>query len=113
MNKNRSLNTSRGTSNSNNRSNSNSNNRSNNFNKNNSKQERPIIIISVNPEELFHKSDDEIKSLSDRLNKNLRIARSRRDEKSSTSIEKEICYVQREQETRSKRRIIHEKYFRK
>ena len=81
--------------------------------KGNPKSERPIIIISVNPEELFHKSDDEIKSLNDRLNKNLRIARSRKDEKSSTSIEKEICYVQREQNSRSKRRIIHDKFYRK
>ena len=83
------------------------------FNKSNAKQERPIVIISVNPEELFHKSDDEIKSLSDRLNKNLRIARTRRDEKSSTSIEKEICYVQREQESRAKRRVTHDKFYRK
>lgn len=83
------------------------------FNKTNPKQERPIIIISVNPEELFHKSDDEIKSLSDRLNKNLRIARSRKDENSSISIEKEICYVQREQNSRSKRRFTHEKRYRK
>ena len=91
-----------------------SSNRTNNApNKNNAKQDRPIIIISVNPDELFHKSDDEIKSLSDRLNKNLRIARSRRDENSSTSIEKEICYVQRELVSRAQRRIIHERNFRK
>ncbi len=93
-----------------NRTNSNKNN---SFNKNNAKQERPIIIISVNPEELYHKNDDDIRNLSDRLNKNLRIARSRRDEKSAILLEKEICYVQREQESRVKRRTIQEKYFRK
>jgi len=87
------------------------------LNRNNSKgnlnKERPIIIISVNPEELYHKNDDEIRYLGDRLNKNLRIARSRRDEKSTVAIEKEICYVQREQESRIKRRTIQEKYYKK
>ena len=80
---------------------------------NKSKADKPIIIINVNPEELYHKNDDEIRILSDRLNKNLRLARSRRDEKSSTQIEKEICYVQREQRIREKRKRTHEKISRK
>lgn len=78
-------------------------------NNNRSKNDKPIIIINVNPEELYHKNDDEIRILSDRLNKNLRIARSRKDENSSIKIEKEICYVQREQRIREKRRQTHEK----
>ena len=80
---------------------------------NKGKAEKPIIIINVNPEELYHKNDDEIRILSDRLNKNLRLARSRKDEKSSIQIEKEICYVQREQRIREKRKRTHEKISRK
>ena len=80
---------------------------------NKGKAEKPIIIINVNPEELYHKNDDEIRILSDRLNKNLRLARSRKDEKSSVQIEKEICYVQREQRIREKRKRTHEKISRK
>lgn len=80
---------------------------------NKGKAEKPIIIINVNPEELYHKNDDEIRVLSDRLNKNLRLARSRKDEKSSVQIEKEICYVQREQRIREKRKRTHEKISRK
>ena len=72
--------------------------------------DKPIIIINVNPEELFHKNDDEIKNLSDRLNKNLRLARSKKDDKSCVTIEKEICYVQREQNSRIKRKQTHDKF---
>lgn len=73
------------------------------------KKDFPIVIISVNPEELNYRNDEDIRSLSDRLNKNLRLARSRRDEKSAKSIEKEICYVQREQNMRENRKKIHNK----
>ena len=79
--------------------------------KNNSHKEKknlaPIVIIRVNPEDLVHKSDEEIKSISDKLNKNLRIARGRRDDSSSKDIEKEICYLQREVRQREKRKNTH------
>jgi len=73
----------------------------------------PVIIINVNWEDLAHKSDDEIRSLSDRLNKNLRLARTKRDDKSSKIIESEICYIQREVIQRIKRRKSHENFSRK
>ncbi|MBG17474.1 MAG: hypothetical protein CMB77_03900 [Euryarchaeota archaeon] len=67
----------------------------------------PIIIININWEDLVHKNDEEIRSLSDRLNKNLRLARTKKDEKSSKLIEKEICYIQREIDQRDKRKKAH------
>lgn len=73
----------------------------------------PIVIINVNWEELAHKSDDEIRSLSDRLNKNLRLARAKRDDKSSKIIETEISYIQREVDQRIRRKRAHESFFRK
>lgn len=73
----------------------------------------PIVIINVNWEELAHKSDDEIRSLSDRLNKNLRLSRSKKDDKSSKIIEREICYIQREVDQRQRRKRAHENFFRK
>ncbi len=73
----------------------------------------PIIIINVNWEDLAHKSDDEMRSLSDRLNKNLRLARSKKDDKSSKSIEHEICYIQREVDQRIRRKKAHERLYRK
>ena len=73
----------------------------------------PIVIINVNWEELAHKSDDEIRSLSDRLNKNLRLARAKKDDKSSKIIETEISYIQREVDQRIRRKRSHEIFFRK
>jgi len=73
----------------------------------------PVIIINVNVDELAHKSDDEIRYLNDRLNKNLRLARTKKDEKSSRLIEKEICYIQRETDQRSRRRRSHDNFLRK
>ena len=73
----------------------------------------PIIIINVNWEDLAHKSDDEMRSLSDRLNKNLRLARSKRDENCSKTIECEICYIQREFDQRVKRKRTHDRIVRK
>lgn len=73
----------------------------------------PIVIINVNWEDLAHKSDDEIRSLSDRLNKNLRLSRSKKDDKSSKIIEQEICYIQREVDQRQRRKRAHENFFRK
>ena len=73
----------------------------------------PVIIINVNVDELLHKSDDEIRHLSDRLNKNLRLARAKRDEKSSKLIEKEISYIQREMDQRVRRRRTHDSFLRK
>ena len=73
----------------------------------------PVIIININCEELVHKSDEEIRSLNDRLNKNLRLARTKKDEKSSKLIEKEICYIQREADQRNRRRRSHESFLRK
>lgn len=73
----------------------------------------PVIIINVNWEDLVHKSDDEIRSLSDRLNKNLRLARAKRDDKSSKIIENEICYIQREVIQRIKRRKSHENFIKR
>jgi len=73
----------------------------------------PVIIINVNWEDLVHKSDDEIRSLSDRLNKNLRLARTKRDDKSSKIIESEICYIQREVIQRIKRRKSHENFIKR
>jgi len=73
----------------------------------------PIIIININWEDLLHKNDDEIRTLSDRLNKNLRLARAKKDDKSSKIIENEICYIQREVGQRIKRRKVHEKFSRK
>lgn len=73
----------------------------------------PIVIINVNWEELAHKSDDEMRSLSDRLNKNLRLSRSKKDDKSSKIIEQEICYIQREVDQRYRRKRAHESFFRK
>ena len=55
----------------------------------------PIVIFNVNVEDLRYKSEDEVISISDRLNKNLRISRSRTDTDSSKLLEKEICYFQR------------------
>tara|TARA_B100001057_G_C22863723_1_gene955633 strand:+ start:727 stop:1011 length:285 start_codon:yes stop_codon:yes gene_type:complete len=75
-----------------------------------SRDSLPVVIIKVNPEELKHKNDDEINSLCDRLNKNLRIARSKRDFDSSKKIEKEICYVQNESNIREKRKFNHTKF---
>ena len=71
--------------------------------------QRPIVMIKVNVDEMGMKTEDEIQSINDRLNKNLRIARSRREDDLVKSIEKEICYVQRETKIRQKRRQIHEK----
>ena len=71
--------------------------------------QRPIVMIKVNVDEIGMKTEDEIQSISDRLNKNLRIARARREDDLIKSIEKEICYVQRETKIRQKRRQIHEK----
>ena len=73
----------------------------------------PVIIINVNCEELLHKSDEEIRYLSDRLNKNLRLARAKKDEKSSRLIEKEICYIQREVDQRLRRRRSHDNFLKK
>lgn len=73
----------------------------------------PVIIINVNCEELVHKSDEEIRSLNDRLNKNLRLARAKKDDKSSRLIEKEICYIQRESEQRNRRKRSHDYFLRK
>lgn len=73
----------------------------------------PIVIINVNWEDLAHKSEDEIRSLSDRLNKNLRLSRSKKDDKSSKIIEQEICYIQREVDQRQRRKRVHENFFRK
>jgi len=73
----------------------------------------PIIIVNINCDDLIHKSDDEIRSLSDRLNKNLRLSRTKKDEKSSTIIEKEVCYIQRELDQRGRRRRAHENFLRK
>ena len=70
----------------------------------------PVIIINVNVDELVHKSDDEIRYLSDRLNKNLRLARAKKDEKSSKLIEKEISYIQRETDQRARRRRSHDNF---
>jgi len=66
-------------------------------------------MIKVNVDEMGMKTEEEIQSISDRLNKNLRIARARREDDLVKSIEKEICYVQRETKIRQKRRQIHEK----
>ncbi len=85
-------------------------NKRDNRKRDNKRKDVPIVIINVNPEELHYRNDDDIRHLSDRLNKNLRLARSRRDDKSAASIEKEICYVQREQNMRVKRKKIHEKF---
>jgi len=85
-------------------------NKRDNRKRDNRKRELPIVIINVNPGELHYKNDDDIRNLSDRLNKNLRLARTRRDDKSVANIEKEICYVQREQNMRAKRKNIHEKF---
>ena len=71
--------------------------------------QRPIVMIKVSVDEIGMKTEDEIQSISDRLNKNLRIARARREDDLIKSIEKEICYVQRETKIRQKRRQIHEK----
>ena len=71
--------------------------------------QRPIVMIKVNVDEMGMKTEEEIQSISDRLNKNLRIARARREDDLVKSIEKEICYVQRETKIRQKRRQIHEK----
>ena len=84
-------------------------NKRDNKRRDNNKKDFPIVIINVNPEELNYRNDEDIRSLCDRLNKNLRIARSRRDENSAKSIEKEICYVQREQVMRENRKKFHTK----
>ena len=73
----------------------------------------PIVIISIDVEELRYKSEDEVISISDKLNKNLRIARSKKDSNSSKLLEKEICYVQRELENRRKRRTVHNRFISK
>lgn len=70
----------------------------------------PVIIINVNVDELVHKSDEDIRYLSDRLNKNLRLARAKKDENSSRLIEKEICYIQRETDQRARRRRSHDSF---
>lgn len=70
--------------------------------------QKPIILISLNLDEIGYKSEDELQSISDRLNKNLRLARSRRESDLVKNIEKEICYVQRERDIRVKRRKKHE-----
>ena len=74
------------------------------------RENQPIIIIKVNPEDLRYKSDEEINSMSDRLNKNLRIARSKRDFESSKKIEKEICYIQNEVNLRDTRKKRHSRF---
>lgn len=74
------------------------------------REDIPIVIIRVNPEDLKYKSEEEINYLSDKLNKNLRIARSRRDFDSSKNIEKEICYVQNEMNTRENRKKKHNRF---
>lgn len=73
----------------------------------------PVIIINVSWGDLVHKSDEEIRSLSDRLNKNLRLARTKKDDKSSKLIEKEICYIQREADQRERRKRAHSNFLRK
>ena len=78
--------------------------------KRNLKDSAPIVIVKIIPEELRYKSDDEINSISDRLNKNLRISRSRRDFDSSKMIEKEISYIQREIKMRDNRKKAHIKF---
>ena len=70
--------------------------------------QKPIIVISLNLDEIGYKSEDELQSISDRLNKNLRLARSRRELDLVKNIEKEICYIQRERGIRLKRRRQHE-----
>lgn len=77
------------------------------------RENQPIIIIKVNPEELRNKNDDEISSISDRLNKNLRIARSKRDFDASKQIEKEICYIQNEVNLRETRKKKHFRFLSK
>jgi hypothetical protein len=79
------------------------------INKGSSRKNEPIIIISVNWEDLLHKSEEEIVTLSDRLNRNLRLARTKKDEKSAKTLEKEICYIQREMKYRENRENSHEK----
>ena len=78
--------------------------------KNNTKQvnQKPIILISLNLDEIGYKSEDELQSINDRLNKNLRLARSRKESDLVKNIEKEICYIQRERGIRIKRRKKHE-----
>ena len=74
-----------------------------------SSNQRPIVMIKVNVDEIGLKTEDEIQSINDRLNKNLRIARSRKELDLVKSIEKEICYVQREFKIRQRRKYVHEK----
>ena len=81
----------------------------NNKKRENSSNQRPIVMIKVNVDEIGLKTEDEIQSINDRLNKNLRIARARREFDIVKSIEKEICYVQREYKIRQRRKQIHEK----
>ena len=78
--------------------------------KNNTKQvnQKPIILISLNLDEIGYKSEEELQSINDRLNKNLRLARSRKESDLVKNIEKEICYIQRERGIRIKRRKTHE-----
>ena len=78
--------------------------------KNNAKQvnQKPIILISLNLDEIGYKSEEELQSINDRLNKNLRLARSRKEQDLVKNIEKEICYIQRERGIRIKRRKTHE-----
>lgn len=75
--------------------------------KKNFKDDSPIIIVKIVPEELRYKSDEEMNSMCDRLNKNLRISRSKRDFDSSKTIEKEISYIQREVKIRESRKKAH------
>jgi len=70
----------------------------------------PIVIVRVNPEELVYKNEDEIRYINDKLNKNLRLARSKREDKSIINIEKEVCYIQRELESRMKRKETHNNF---
>ena len=70
----------------------------------------PIVIFNVNVEDLRYKSEDEVVSIGDRLNKSLRISRSRRDAESSKLLEREICYIQRELEMRQRRRKVHSRF---
>tara|TARA_A100001011_G_C13811174_1_gene634973 strand:- start:55 stop:339 length:285 start_codon:yes stop_codon:yes gene_type:complete len=78
--------------------------------KNNNKRDT-LVIIKINPDELVYKNEDEIRFISDKMNKNLRIARSQKDDVSIKTIEKEICYVQRELRYRESRRKAHEKFY--
>ena len=94
--------------------NSNNNRKFRNKNpKNSNFKNAPIVIIRVSPEELVYKNEDEIRFISDKMNKNLRLARTQKDDKSVKSIEKEICYVQREVNHREKRKKAHENFISK